>query len=175
MLITLPFKVMGEHCNASEWNKLLKLQTELDQTYNLHAQKFNQFLQVHNDQPFLYQEFTAQEIRQFWASNKSTLHQSMNSQIEASLFVVNKIQAERETLQNLEVAATKQQQLWQTISLHCSEVGVRSNTIASQNYAQLNQALTLDIKKLFTKLLILEQRYTKEVDALRQAKSEPEN
>ncbi|MCZ4293278.1 hypothetical protein [Vibrio sinaloensis] len=175
LLITLPFKVLSAHCSAPAWNEILTLQTDLDRTYNLHAQKFNQFLQIHNEQPFLYQEFTPQEIRQFWDSNKDTLHQSMNSQIEASLFVVDKIQLERDALQQLSERAEQQLLRWRNISQHCKQIDNQSNAIASEKYAQLNQALILDINKLFTKLLILEQRYVNEVEALRRARPDTEN
>lgn len=169
LLITLPFHAMSAHCAAQGWNQILKSQTDLDQSYNSHAQKFNQFLDLHQQQPFLYQEFTSDEIQQFWRSNKPTFHDSMKAQIDASLFVINKIQLERATLNRLTEQVTEQILRWQVISQHCKEIDNQSNTIASWNYAQLNQALNLDISLLLSKLKRLEQRYRNEVDALRKA------
>lgn len=170
LLISLPFRVMSAHCDEEAWNTILNQQSQVDQTYNLHAQRFNQFLSIHQNQPFLYQEFTSEEIRRFWHSNKDELHQSMKEQIQASLFVIEQIQQERINLQSLTSRVTVQAQRWQVISQHCRESDNPSNAIASWNYSLLNHALNRDINLLLTKLATLEQRYNKEVEALNNAK-----
>ncbi|NVD08959.1 hypothetical protein FCU94_19100 [Vibrio sp. JPW-9-11-11] len=170
LLITLPLPSGASHCDAETWNHALKLQQALDTQYNQHAKRFNQFLTFHREQPFLYQEFSRNEIRSFWQSNKQTLHKSMQGQIAASQQVVEAIEQERKTLNPLLDNASTLHQQWRRISQHCQKIDNQSNTIASWNYAQLNKLLIKQIQQLDEKLALLQQRYQNEVRALEDAR-----
>lgn len=170
VLITLPFPSSAAHCDAKTWNRALTLQQSLDTQYNQHAERFNQLLSFHQAQPFLYQEFSPNEIRSFWQSNKQTLLKSMQGQIAASQAVVKNIVQEREQLNPLLERAAKLQQRWQQISQHCKKIDNQSNTITSWNYAQNNKALIEQIHQLDEKLTTLQRRYQNEVRALENAR-----
>lgn len=174
LLITLPFQLSAAHCDEYSWNRSLKLQQTLDSKYNQHARRYNQFLAFHREQPFLYQEFSREEIRSFWRSNKHLFHSSMNAQISASQAVVNRIEQERSELAPLIEQVADQQRRWRAISKHCQQVDNQSNAITSLNYSQLNKALSKQIEDLLTKLIALQLRYQNEIEALEQAKQQPD-
>lgn len=170
--ITLPFQLSAAHCDEYSWNRSLKLQQSLDSKYNQHAQRYNQFLAFHRQQPFLYQEFSREEIRSFWRSNKHSLHSSMNAQISASQAMVKRIEQERSDLKPLLEQVDDQQLRWGAISKHCQLIDNQSNVITSLNYSQLNKALRQQIEELLIKLATLQQRYQYEVEALERAKQD---
>lgn len=173
LLITLPCQVNSAHCDVESWNRALKLQTQLEQDYNFYATRFNQFLQMHLTQPFLYQEFSETELQGLWQSNNRAFHQQMQAQVEASLAVIEGITQERNQIQPLSQHALALHARWQAISQHCQRSGNQTNVITSWHYAQLNQALKEDIEALITKLDKIEQRYLQEIEALENAKPKP--
>ncbi|KJY82815.1 hypothetical protein TW81_11410 [Vibrio galatheae] len=173
LLITLPCKGNSVRCNADSWNHALKHHQEIEQEYNFHATRFNTLLQAHRIQPFLYQEFSREELQGLWLSPNSEFHKQMQTQIEASLTIIEQIQQEKQTIARLTTQAEAQSQLWRAISEHCRRIGEQSNVIISWNYAELNQALTADIEEMIQKLIIIESRYTKEIEALENAKPKP--
>ncbi|MEZ8100729.1 hypothetical protein [Vibrio bivalvicida] len=178
LLITLPSGVNSAHCDAKSWNRALKLQYELEQLYNFHSNRFNQFLQIHQIQPFLYQEFTAKELSSLWQSGNQAFHQQMRSQAEASAAVIERIEEEQSLLIPLSNQARALEQRWITISQHCQDTGNQPNVINSWQYSQLNQALNVDIEDLISKLNVLKSRYGREIEALENAKphdTRPEN
>lgn len=173
MLITLPFQVNGSQCNEKSWNASLKVQQELDESYNLHASRFNQFLKLYQDQPFLFQEFSADEIYSLWSTNNPNYLEHMNAQIKASTTIIDLIDNERSVLAPLNEEASRQQDKWLSISRHCHSNGNMVNMITSLDYAQLNQALIRDISILRRKLDTLQSRYLKEVEALESSRPKP--
>jgi|GEM_PF-1337841 len=170
LLITLPSGVNSAHCDAESWNRALKLQHELDLLYNYHSTRFNQFLKIHQNQPFLYQEFTALELSGLWQSNNQAFHQQMRSQAEASAAVIARIEEEQSMLIPLGNQAQAMEQRWITISQHCQDAGNQPNVINSWQYSQLNQALNVDIQALISKLNVLKSRYGREIEALENTK-----
>ncbi|WP_394125987.1 hypothetical protein [Vibrio hepatarius] len=173
MLITLPFQVNGSQCNEKSWNANLKVQHELDEAYNLHASRFNQFLKLHQDQPFLFQEFSADEIHSLWSTNNTRYLEHMNAQIQASTTLIDLIGKERSAIEPLNDKALLQQDKWLTISHHCQTKGKMINMITGLDYAQLNQALMRDISILLRKLDTLQTRYRKEIEALESSRPKP--
>lgn len=173
MLITLPFQVNGSQCNEKTWNANLKVQQELDESYNLHASRFNQFLKLHQEQPFLFQEFSTEEIHSLWSTNNTRYLEHMNAQIQASTTLIDLIAAERSAIEPLGEKALLQQDQWLTISRHCQADGKTVNMISGLDYAQLNQALIRDINTLLIKLDTLQARYKQEVEALESSRPKP--
>ncbi|MDC5870655.1 hypothetical protein OPW39_17790 [Vibrio europaeus] len=175
LLITLPYGVNSAHCDAESWNRALILQQELDQKYNFHATRFNQFLQIHQAQPFLYQEFTTDELKGLWQSDNHTFHQHMQTQAQASGVVISRINEEKRLLDPLVNQASAMEKRWLSISKHCKKSGSQSNVISGWQYSQANQAMRKDIESLISKLTILEGRYRNEVEALENAKPKLQN
>ncbi|EEX93780.1 hypothetical protein [Vibrio orientalis] len=173
MLITLPFQVNGSQCNEKSWNASLKVQQELDESYNLHASRFNQFLKLYQNQPFLFQEFSADEIHSLWSTNNASYLEHMNAQIKASTVIIDLIDNERSAIEPLNEEASRQQDKWLTISRNCQTNGKMINMISGLDYAQLNQALIRDISILLRKLDTLQARYLKEVEALESSRPKP--
>lgn len=169
LLITLPWQVNSAHCDEESWNRVLKLQHDLEQLYNHHATRFNEFLQIHQAQPFLYQQFTQDELQALWQSRESRFQEQIQSQADASLEVVKRINEERLLLEPMLAQAETQQEHWLSLSKHCQHTGNQTNVIASSNYAQLNQTLRDDIEALINKLKVLESRYEKERLAIESA------
>lgn len=170
LLITLPYGVNSAHCDAESWNRALKLQQELEQEYNFYATRFNQFLQIHQAQPFLYQEFTTKELQGLWQSNNHAFHKRMQSQAKASSIVIDKINEEKQLLDPLLGQASAMEKRWLSLSKHCKTVSSQSNVISGWQYSQVNQAMRKDIEALISKLTILEGRYRSEIEAILNAK-----
>ncbi len=170
LLITLPWQVNSAHCDEKSWNRVLKLQHDLEQVYNHHATRFNEFLQIHQAQPFLYQQFTQDELQALWQSRNNRFQEQIQSQADASQEVVKRIKEERVLLEPMLAKAETQQSHWLDLSKHCKRTGNQTNVIASTNYSQLNRALKADIEALLSKLKVLESRYERERLAIESAK-----
>lgn len=174
LAITLPCEVIGAYCDEKSWNHTLKLQHQLDQNYNFHATRFNQFLQIHHSQPFLYQEFTQVELRALWLSEDRSFRQRLQSQALASTTIIGHIEEERVMIAPLQSQATTLKQKWRQISADCLKTGNQANRITSSHYVQLNQALSIDLEGLSAKLDVLKSRYEKERDLLEATKPNPQ-
>lgn len=173
MLITLPFQENASLCNEQTWNANLKIQRELDSSYNFHASRFNQFLELHQRLPLLSKEFNDDEIKHLWLSNNASYQQHLEAQIQASMAVVQRIEQEYQAIEPLTVLASKQHKSWLAISRNCQEKSNTINMITSLEYAQLNQALLKDVSVLMGQLNTLKVRYLKEIEVLERSHPKP--
>lgn len=170
LLITLPWQVNSAHCDEKSWNHALKLQQELEALYNHHATRFNEFLQIHQAQPFLYQQFSEDELRTLWLSKQHHFQEQIQLQADASLEVIAKINEERLLLEPMLDQVDTQRNHWLNLSQHCKQTDNQANVITSSSYAQLNHALKSDIEALISKLKVIETRYERESQAIEKAK-----
>lgn len=170
-LCTLPLDGVSAHCDIKSWNYTLKLQQQIDENYNFHAERFNQLLHHHLTQPLLHQEFTAQELVSLWASGSFNSKQKLEMQIDASRHVIQAIEEETSRIKSLQTQITEVIELWSQLSAHCQAVQLATNSAVSQNYAQSNATLTQSVEQLIAKLLSIQNRYEKEVSALMQTQT----
>lgn len=173
VLITLPFQLNASHCNEKSWNHILNVQLEIDENYNFHASRFNRFLKRHKERPFLFQEFSNEELKQLWAKKDPIYQTRMQEQLHASLTVIGLIEQERQNLAPLIQRIANQQQDWIEISQHCDNSASTINMVTGLNYSQLNQALIKDTTLLIKQLDILKRHYVRELDALEQSRPKP--
>lgn len=173
-MITLPFPVNSAHCDEKTWNRYLKLQQEVDFNYNVHAHRFNQLLQVYQTRPLLSKEFSQQEIATLWQSNNAIHSERMDAQLAASKTLLGHIQQESKAIEPLTSKVSDLQSKWIEISKHCASSEHKVNMITSLNYAQLSQALIVDIRTLLRQLAVIESGYIQEIEALVNTKPTPQ-
>lgn len=166
LLITLPLSVQGQQCVEHDWNQLLIEQKRLDSWYNQHAEAFNQFLHIYQQQVFLHKQFTKQQLRSFWAPNKPDLHHKMQQQIEISTQIHQLLTQEITLLENQSTPVEQLTQRWQTMMTSCKAAELNVNVLSSQTYIKDNTKLLEQLNLLTRKLKTLAQNYQHERQAL---------
>ena len=174
-LITLPFQSIAGECDEQSWNQALKTQASLDKAYNHHAQRFNQFLPIHTAQPFLYEEFTQNEIVSLWQQHKPELQQKMLQQITASEALIIRMQIERQSIVDLLIPTQELQQRWLKIHQDCLKREEVTNAHYSQRFSDSAKQLYHQLNSLLYKLNALKARYQKEINTLQKAKEATDN
>lgn len=168
-LITLPFHSIANECDEQSWNRALTQQRLLDDAYNGHALRFNEFLPVHLTQPFLHEEFSFTEITSFWHREKTHLQEKMLEQIAAAEEVILRIETERKAVVSLLVPALYQAERWSAIYQDCRIKEAQENEANSQRFLLESQELHSQLLGLLSQLNVLRLRYELEVDTLQRA------
>lgn len=164
--ITLPIPVFAAQCDEKSWNQSLTFQKRVDAWYNQQATKYNDFLSLHKQRVLLHQQFSEQELRRFWRTQKRIFINTMNAQIQAANETVSQLDQQIHTVSDGAVIIDRAIIRWRSINQQCEKQQQFINTATSLNYIQANQILKLEQEKLVSKLNQLKRIYQYEADLL---------
>ena len=162
--------VSSEHnrayCDKKSWNEALKSEFALEKKYNNHAESYNKMLADYRERPFLYQNFSTQEIQEIWLQNQPISYFAWTEEYENILQTIEHLVPEIDSVHLLLEQAIIHKQLWQEISDHCKHMGDKPNQTAGLRYVRVGDERIEDFKVLIDKLEKLRQRYVKEKKAI---------
>jgi hypothetical protein len=162
--------VSSEHnrayCDKKSWNGALNSEFTLEKKYNEHAESYNKTLVHYRERPFLYQNFSTQEIEDMWLQHQPISYFAWTEEYENVVQTIEQLVPEIDAVHLLLERTIIQKQLWQEISNHCKHMGDKSNQSAGLRYVHVGDERIEDSKELIDKLERLLQIYIKEKIAI---------
>ncbi|EFP95763.1 hypothetical protein [Vibrio caribbeanicus] len=158
------------YCDKKSWNKALKSEFALESKYNENAESFNKMLVHYQARPFLYQNFSKQEIQDIWVQHQSISYFTWTEEHESVVKTIEQLVHRKDVVYLLLEQAINQKQLWQEITSHCNHMGDKSNQSAGSRYVKVGDSRIGDVKELIDKLETLLQIYKREKAAIRYTK-----
>ncbi|CAK4073930.1 hypothetical protein [Vibrio sp. 16] len=174
-LCTLPFHGTAAHCDAKAWDQLVKIQQKIDASYNQHAERFNRLLQYHQQQPFLHQAFSSQELNTLWVTGTPSAKQKFELQMDSSRHLIQAIDEESQLISRLEQNVKETRTQWRELGAHCHDARYATNSVISDNYVKSNDALLASLSELLSKLATIQHRYRLELSTLTAVSKPPPN
>ncbi|WP_165313844.1 hypothetical protein [Vibrio ziniensis] len=172
MLITLSWLSQASQCNEQEWNKALASQRVWDQTYNLLASKYNEWLPSFQQSIFLHVEFSNNELSYLWSKDTNHFQDKVNKQILAISESRQQLNSLIQYIDRLPDEVLEQLQTWRDIEEACGSDKLIANEVAAGHYIRSDQQLIQDFTHLKKQLEIMRRSYDNEIFTLKNISSQ---